>query len=149
MSPESSAILDSGKGFVAQAGSTNVSSVQSHARRTVSTRVEHDAAKRGGMKIRAAVIERRSGAFVLDDLELEDPRPDELLVRLVATGICMTDLHIRDQGYPVPLPVVAGHEGAGVVERVGEDVVTPSAPARSRWVPPPSSPAASTTSIAT
>jgi aryl-alcohol dehydrogenase len=76
------------------------------------------------MKIRAAVIERRSGAFVLEDLELEDPRPDELLVRLVATGICMTDLHIRDQGYPVPLPVVAGHEGAGVVQRVGEDVRT-------------------------
>jgi aryl-alcohol dehydrogenase len=76
------------------------------------------------MKIRAAVIERRSGAFVLEDLELENPRPDELLVRLVATGICMTDLHIRDQGYPVPLPVVAGHEGAGVVERVGEDVRT-------------------------
>jgi aryl-alcohol dehydrogenase len=76
------------------------------------------------MKIRAAVIEKRGGAFVLEDLQLDGPLPDEVLVRLVATGICMTDLHIRDQGYPVPLPVVAGHEGAGVVECVGEDVRT-------------------------
>jgi aryl-alcohol dehydrogenase len=76
------------------------------------------------MKIRAAVIEQRGGAFVLEDLQLDGPRPDEVLVRLVAAGICMTDLHIRDQGYPVPLPVVAGHEGAGVVECVGDDVRT-------------------------
>src|SRR2546427_4764998 len=43
-----------------------------------------------------------------------------VLVRVVATGICHTDLIIRDQYYPVPLPVVLGHEGAGVVERVGD-----------------------------
>jgi aryl-alcohol dehydrogenase len=76
------------------------------------------------MKIRAAVIETRSGPFVLDELELGDPRPDEVLVRMIAAGICQTDLHMRDQGAPVPLPVVAGHEGAGVVERVGDDVRT-------------------------
>jgi aryl-alcohol dehydrogenase len=82
------------------------------------------AGQAASMTIRAAVIERRSGAFVLDDLQLEHPRPDEVLVRIVATGICQTDLHIRDQHYPVPHPVVAGHEGAGVVERVGDDVRT-------------------------
>jgi aryl-alcohol dehydrogenase len=45
-------------------------------------------------------------------------------VRIVATGICQTDLHVRDQEYPVPLPAVLGHEGAGVVEAVGESVTS-------------------------
>jgi aryl-alcohol dehydrogenase len=44
------------------------------------------------------------------------------LVRVIATGICHTDVIVRDQWYPVPLPAVLGYEGAGVVERVGEGV---------------------------
>ena len=48
--------------------------------------------------------------------------PDEVLVRVAAAGICHTDLIMRDQWYPVPLPAVLGHEGAGVVERVGSAV---------------------------
>ncbi|MGH9045518.1 MAG: NAD(P)-dependent alcohol dehydrogenase [Acidimicrobiales bacterium] len=76
------------------------------------------------MRIRAAVIEERGGPFELTDLDLDEPRPDEVLVRVVAAGICRTDLHIRDQAYPVPLPVVAGHEGAGIIERVGAGVST-------------------------
>ena len=43
-------------------------------------------------------------------------------MRVVATGMCHTDVIVRDQWYPVPLPAVLGHEGAGVVERVGEGV---------------------------
>ena len=78
------------------------------------------------MQITAAVVEERSGPFELEQLTLGDPRQDEVLVRVVASGICATDLHIRDQGYPVPLPVVPGHEGAGVVERVGAAVTTVS-----------------------
>jgi aryl-alcohol dehydrogenase len=74
------------------------------------------------MKITAAVVNEKSGPFELRELELEAPRSDEVLVRIVATGICQTDLHVRDQEYPVPLPVVLGHEGAGVVEAVGATV---------------------------
>jgi aryl-alcohol dehydrogenase len=58
----------------------------------------------------------------MEDLELEDPRPDEVLVRVVATGICHTDPAMRDQAYPVPQPIVLGHEGGGVVMRVGASV---------------------------
>jgi aryl-alcohol dehydrogenase len=58
----------------------------------------------------------------LETLELDDPRDDEILVRIVAAGICHTDMVARDQLLPVPQPVVLGHEGAGVVERVGRSV---------------------------
>lgn len=76
------------------------------------------------MQIRAAVVEEKSGPFVLRDLELDDPRPDEVLIRIVATGVCQTDAHVRDQAYAVPLPVVLGHEGAGVVVKVGSEVTS-------------------------
>lgn len=76
------------------------------------------------MEITAAVIRAKGGDAALERLRLEDPRADEVLVRIVATGICHADLFIRDQIYPVPPPVVLGHEGAGVVERVGAGVTT-------------------------
>jgi aryl-alcohol dehydrogenase len=56
-------------------------------------------------------------------LTLDDPRDDEVLVRIVGAGICHTDLIVRDQHYPPKLPVVLGHEGSGVVEKVGAGVV--------------------------
>lgn len=68
------------------------------------------------------VVEEKERPFASRDLELEEPRDDEVLVRVVATGVCHTDLIVRDQWYPVPLPAVLGHEGAGVVERVGSNV---------------------------
>jgi len=74
------------------------------------------------MKIEAAVIRQISGLFELAELELEGPREDEVLVRVVGTGICHTDLVCRDQYFPVPLPCVFGHEGAGVVEQIGSRV---------------------------
>lgn len=75
------------------------------------------------MKLRAAVVRQRNGPFELEDLWIEEPRSDEVLVDLKAVGICRTDLHIRGQEYPVPaFPVVAGHEGAGVIAQVGSDV---------------------------
>ncbi|MFJ9622474.1 NAD(P)-dependent alcohol dehydrogenase [Streptomyces sp. NPDC101181] len=73
---------------------------------------------------RAAVVETRDGPFTFREIEIEDPRPDEVLVRMVATGICATDAHVRAQRMATPLPVVLGHEGAGVVERVGAAVTT-------------------------
>ncbi|MFW6720657.1 NAD(P)-dependent alcohol dehydrogenase [Streptomyces sp. MAR4 CNY-716] len=73
---------------------------------------------------RAAVLEAQDGPFESRDIEIEDPRPDEVLVRMVATGICATDAHVRAQRTATPLPVVLGHEGGGVVERVGAAVTT-------------------------
>jgi len=72
--------------------------------------------------IEAAVVDRKGGPFELRELELGPLRDDEVLVRVAACGICHTDLICRDQWLPVPLPVVLGHEGAGVVEAVGAGV---------------------------
>jgi aryl-alcohol dehydrogenase len=76
------------------------------------------------MQVTAAVVRERSGPFVIDTLELADPRPDEVLVRVAASGMCATDLHGRDGYYDTPYPCVFGHEGAGVVEAVGSGVST-------------------------
>jgi len=74
------------------------------------------------MQITAAVVRSRSGPFGLETVEIEGPRAGEVLVRVVATGVCHTDMVMRDQDLPTPQPVVLGHEGAGVVERVGPGV---------------------------
>jgi aryl-alcohol dehydrogenase len=75
------------------------------------------------MEITAAVARAKFAPLSLETLTLEDPRPNEVLVRLVATGICHTDMSMRDHAiYPIPHPVVLGHEGAGVVERIGAAV---------------------------
>ena len=74
--------------------------------------------------IKAAVVHRKGEPFELETLRLDTPRASEVLVRIVATGICATDLHAREGHLPVPLPAVLGHEGAGVVERVGSAVTT-------------------------
>jgi aryl-alcohol dehydrogenase len=74
-------------------------------------------------KIRAAVVREKGGPFSIETLSLEGPRRDEVLVKVVATGLCHTDMVARDKGYPVPHPIVLGHEGAGIVESVGADVI--------------------------
>ena len=75
------------------------------------------------MKINAAVLEEFSKPLVVQEVELADPGPGEVLVRLVACGICHTDMYtasgVDPSGYA---PTVLGHEGAGVVERCGERV---------------------------
>ncbi|HXP37815.1 MAG TPA: alcohol dehydrogenase catalytic domain-containing protein, partial [Solirubrobacteraceae bacterium] len=75
------------------------------------------------MKMRAALLEEFGQPLVVQELELADPRPGEVLVRLVACGVCHTDLYtasgVDPSGYA---PTVLGHEGAGVVEAVGPDV---------------------------
>jgi aryl-alcohol dehydrogenase len=74
------------------------------------------------MEITAAVVREKSGAFTIEQLDLADPRPDEALVRIFASGMCQTDLHGRDGYYDTPYPAVYGHEGAGVVQAVGKHV---------------------------
>jgi aryl-alcohol dehydrogenase len=73
------------------------------------------------MKITAAVVPGRAAPFEIQQLELAAPQADEVLVRIVASGLCHTDLHARD-GYfaNLPFPIVCGHEGAGIVEQVGD-----------------------------
>ncbi|RRR83171.1 NAD(P)-dependent alcohol dehydrogenase [Streptomyces sp. RP5T] len=71
---------------------------------------------------RAAVVESGGAPFTLSDVTLDEPGPREALVRMVATGLCHTDLGVASGGLPFPLPGVLGHEGAGVVEAVGSAV---------------------------
>lgn len=72
--------------------------------------------------ITAAVAREPRAPLVLETGEIEGPRPDEVLVRVVASGVCHTDMVVRDQDFAAPLPMVLGHEGAGVVEAVGAAV---------------------------
>lgn len=74
------------------------------------------------MKTMAAVVRETGGVFALEELDLDEPRADEVQVRMVASGVCHTDAIVRDQWYPTPLPAVLGHEGSGIVERVGSQV---------------------------
>jgi len=76
------------------------------------------------IKIRAAVAEGKEVPFEIEELELDEPRADEILVKIVASGICQTDAHVWHQHIPTPLPAVLGHEGSGVVERVGSAVTS-------------------------
>lgn len=71
--------------------------------------------------VRAALVRQVGAPFALEELQIAEPMPGEVLVRLAGTGICHTDLVVRD-GFPAPLPIVLGHEGAGRVEAVGAGV---------------------------
>jgi aryl-alcohol dehydrogenase len=70
----------------------------------------------------AAVAREAKGLFTIETIDLDEPRDDEVIIRIVGTGVCHTDIVVRDQYYPTPLPAVLGHEGAGIVERVGAAV---------------------------
>lgn len=73
------------------------------------------------MKIQAAVAVGAGLPFEIKTVDLDDPRDDEILVRIVAVGVCHTDLVFRDAGV-IAAPVVLGHEGSGVVEKIGAAV---------------------------
>ncbi len=75
------------------------------------------------MKVRAAVLEEFGQPLVVQGVELDEPKAGEVLVRLVACGVCHTDLYTASGADPSGYtPCVLGHEGAGVVERVGDGV---------------------------
>jgi len=74
------------------------------------------------MKIRAAVVRKKGGPFLIEELELDEPREDEVIVRIAGAGLCHTDLAARDQLVPSPFPIVLGHEGSGIVEKIGKRV---------------------------
>ena len=89
------------------------------------------------MKIRAALFHAVGEPLVVVEIDLEEPRPDEVLVRMVAIGICGTDLHQVRGEFRRPTPMVLGHEGAGVVEAVGDAVtrVRPGDEVVLSWAP--------------
>jgi aryl-alcohol dehydrogenase len=74
--------------------------------------------------ITAAVARTVRSPLTIEELTLDEPRAGEVRVRMVATGVCHTDAIVRDGVYPTPLPAVLGHEGAGVVESVGEGITS-------------------------
>lgn len=74
------------------------------------------------MKTTVALVDQPGGVFSLEEVELDGPRDDEILVRIVATGLCHTDIHLKDNLPGETFPRVLGHEGAGVVEAVGPAV---------------------------
>ena len=72
--------------------------------------------------IRAAVLERPGAEPRIEELTLDEPRAGEVRVRMAASGVCHSDLHVRDGEWERPGPIVMGHEGAGIVEAVGPGV---------------------------
>ncbi|WP_102707861.1 NAD(P)-dependent alcohol dehydrogenase [Terribacillus saccharophilus] len=75
------------------------------------------------MEIQAMLTNEESD-FNKQTLQLDEPKADEVLVRIVASGVCHTDATVLDGSLPVPYPAVLGHEGSGIVERVGSNVTT-------------------------
>ena len=72
------------------------------------------------MRTRGAVIRSSPGRYECIELELDEPRQDELLVRMVAAGLCHSDDHLATGDLQTGvLPMAGGHEGSGVVEQVG------------------------------
>src|SRR5206468_2747598 len=74
------------------------------------------------MRATAAVLYEVKKPLVIEEVELLDPGPHEVQVRWVANGVCHSDYHLMSGDVPHPLPVVLGHEAAGVVERIGAGV---------------------------
>jgi len=76
------------------------------------------------MKVHGGVLLERRGDWSIEEMELAPPKDNEVLVKIMAAGLCHSDDHIRQGDMPSPLPFVGGHEGAGVVEEVGPGVQT-------------------------
>jgi len=89
------------------------------------------------MKVQAALLSDQNQPFVVKELDLAEPRDGEVLVRLAASGVCHSDWHLVTGATKHPLPVVAGHEGAGIVESVGHGVsrVAPGDHVILSWAP--------------
>ncbi|MBP6862844.1 MAG: NAD(P)-dependent alcohol dehydrogenase [Neisseriaceae bacterium] len=74
------------------------------------------------MHTQAAVLFKHQNAFSIQNIEVKPPGPDEVLIRIVASGVCHTDMVARDAEGLVPLPAILGHEGSGVIEAIGLEV---------------------------
>jgi NDMA-dependent alcohol dehydrogenase len=76
------------------------------------------------MQARAAILWGLNEPWSVEDVELDDPEPTEVLVRMAAAGLCHSDEHLVTGDIPIAMPAVGGHEGSGVVEKVGDRVTT-------------------------
>ena len=74
--------------------------------------------------MKAAVLFEAKTPLSIEDVQVAKPGPREVLIRTAAVGVCRSDLHFVDGAYPHAMPTIPGHEAAGVVEAVGEDVST-------------------------
>src|SRR5207237_636248 len=82
-------------------------------------------ALRETLLMKAAVLYEYQKPLVVEEVELDDPKAGEVLVRTAASGVCHSDYHIVKGEWTPPLPMVLGHEAAGVVEAVGPGVTSP------------------------
>src|SRR3954469_23364350 len=89
------------------------------------------------LRFRAAVLRRIGQPLAIEDVELEAVGPRDVLIRNHASGLCHTDTEVIDGSLPLPLPIVLGHEGAGVVAEVGVEVtrVKPGEHVVASWNP--------------
>ena len=74
--------------------------------------------------MKAAVLYDRAKPLQVEEVTLDEPKEQEVLVKMVATGVCHTDYHVVTGDIGLPLPIVLGHEGAGIVEKIGPGVTT-------------------------
>src|SRR6266446_1332003 len=74
------------------------------------------------MKTRAAIAWPGADEWSVEDIELDDPKSTEVLVRIVACGLCHSDEHLLTGDLAFRQPIIGGHEGAGIVEKVGSQV---------------------------
>lgn len=89
------------------------------------------------MKMRAALLSESGQDFSIEEVELNQPKKGEVLIKMVAAGICHSDWHIVTGTTQHPMPVIAGHEGSGIVEAVGEGVtrIKPGDHVTLSWTP--------------
>ena len=89
------------------------------------------------LAVKAAVLYGFDEPLVVEEVELDPPKPGEVSVRMAASGVCHSDLHVVQGIHPTSLPVILGHEGAGVVEQVGTGVshVKPGDHVMLTWLP--------------
>ena len=72
--------------------------------------------------MKAAVLYEVHKPLVIEEIDIDEPGPGQVMVKTVSAGVCHSDLHQIEGRWPIDVPVVLGHEGAGIVERVGEGV---------------------------
>ena len=72
--------------------------------------------------MKAAVLYESPGKLKIEDIVIDEPQPNEIVIQIAASGLCHSDLHWLDRGYPMTKPIVLGHEGAGIVAQVGSEV---------------------------
>lgn len=89
------------------------------------------------MKMKAALLLEPNGKFIIDEVDLAAPRRGEVLIRIAASGVCHSDWHVATGTTRHPMPVITGHEGAGVVQSVGEGVtrIKPGDHVSLSWTP--------------